>query len=164
MIPNAPKPIQGTRRRIHDAIANRLKDAASPLARLVNTWQLARGEAVDQVEPAEWVETMLPVLRFELIGGPGNWQNQSATKYTMTARITLGLAGTDQRDALDWWEAVERQLMPDRGNDWLGPLNLLGVNSLTISLAAITRQTYADGIGQVVTGNIAINHELMTRY
>lgn len=156
------RPKQGTRRRIWDALKAQLTREGTDLVKLVRTWQLGEGDRNDSTLPADWVAAMLPAFRLELEGAQGAWQNQAATKCVMTAAITLGIKGTNQGDALDWWEVVERALYPGDGS-FLATLNLLGVNAYTITQAGITRATYANDNGTVITGRITINHEIRTK-
>ncbi len=156
------KPVRGQLRGIWDALRAQLRQDGSELARCVRTYQLCEGKDVDLIEPAAWELALFPVLRLDLEGGGGGWQNQATTKFTMRARITLGIRDTDQGDALDWWECVVNQLYPgDRS--LYDALYACGVRSYTLTDPAVAGKKYSDGLGQVISGQLSLHVEIRTK-
>jgi hypothetical protein len=117
----------------------------------------------DDLPVSSWTAAHFPALRLELDGGGASWLNQVAQKTDVSYLFTLGVAGTDQGDALDYFELVVARLYPGDGSLY-SLLKPLGVMSYSIQATGISPQPHPEGRGQVVTARFTLHHELRTKY
>lgn len=155
---NLPK---GKRRQIRDIVLARLTADGNALRRYVKTWQLGQGKAN---ETADWTLAMLPAVRVGWTGGPMQWSAQAQHQASLVMNIEIGLAGSNEGDLMDFWEALEGILFPPNDRSLLDKLQStdlgLGVFSLSIQQPAISQETLADGIAAKASGRIIINHNV----
>ncbi len=151
------------RRKVWDILRAYLQADGSELKRFIRTWQLGDGSKDDLIDPAVWTSSLFPLFRLRFEGAAGQWRNEVTTKAPIDLVITLGIPGGDQGDAIDVWAAVERRFFP--GNkDLYAQWKPLGVVAYSISQPGITPKVYADGLAQVVTGRVRLEHEYRTQY
>jgi hypothetical protein len=160
-------PPKGNIRQAKALIKAQLTRPNSNIDRYCSYWQfnegIVEGKQIDSVEINHWNVDVFPILRMEASGGPTQWYNEVTQKTQITLSLTLGLEGTNQDDATDFFEMVVAQLYPgDRSlYDKLKPL---GIMSYSIIGTGITTQKFPDGTGQIVTAHLAMLYELRTKY
>lgn len=158
---NLPK---SKRRQIRDIVLARLTADGTPLRRFVKTWQLFQGKPN---ETAEWTAAMTPILRVSWTGGPMSWAAESLHKASLGMSVSIGVAGTNQGDLMDFWEAVEGVLFScSDPHGLLKALQVdpnLGVQSVAIEQPAISDRQFSPGeLAQQATGLIRIRHHVIT--
>lgn len=135
----------------------------SGLKRVVKTWQLSRGLDTDDVLPDRWPVEFFPALRLDFETGALGFKTQATQQSNLVLVVTLGIAGTDPRDAADFWEMVTDVLYPcDRSI--LDALNPSGVHGYVVSEPAIERRRFTDSdAGQIVVGRVTVPYEYRAR-
>lgn len=144
------------------SITNVVRDAlrrSAALRGVVKTWQLAEGSDTDDILPGRWAVELFPALRLDIEGIGGGYKNQANQQSTIILVVTLGVPGTDPRDASDFWEMVVAVLFPCDGSllDLFAPLGVFGyaIDGPAVSQTVV----YPDGAGQVVTGRVSFPFE-----
>ena len=155
------KPPRGRVSTILDLLADQLHPGTgTEFDRCIRTWQFGRGERADEIPLEKWTAELLPALRVDLDDGNARRASQGTLRAVVAAKVTIGLKGSDVRDAADYWEALARAVFRE-DREFLSKLNLQLCTAYSLDRLGFAKHRFENNaVGYLVQGALTFHFDI----